>query len=642
MLKTLVYLMVFSTACGLRNMRPRDETANFLDMFDAAVEEREAGVRSPEALVEQSPDAYGGSTDADMGAYGYSYYYPYSNPADAPQQGGSSPYYYDWGNDYYYGEGDDNHYIDPGTYPGIVDQEWARPWNIVNGACSENNLGKKHVMEITSVGGGSYYLGVIDIGTPKQPLNMILDTGSDEIVIKSSNCKGCYGYGYDFNASSTAVNDEQGPNTGLSAFAYGSGPVVVQRVNDTVHLGDFQGDGMGIQMIVDTTISFFQQDDKTALHAIVGMAPGMQEYVGNTLASNMEVRTFSECLPRNAEENGFFVVNDDRADMKELQGFEGPFRSVGQYYWAAGATGLRLDWEGRKHPYGEKDKIELYDENEKIVAIVDTGTSLLSMPQSVMDGLQQALMELNFDCARMKDLPKLKFEIQGVTHELSPQDYVAISDGSMDWHKNAKQNANKDGKRSKMMKDTFDEINVMKKMFFHKPGKPKFIDRQTGHECMLLFTDPLGQTSAEGEMAILGMPFFRQYEISFDFCTKEMYTKRSYGDCSSKVGQHPSNVQWCTDKDWFACWVEGFTKFFTNFWDGLVKIFVPQRGELVDENEQVAQKANERKRRRHGANKKHKNAKSAHISSIKPPTLRLSAAAQMLLKADKQGAMLSI
>jgi len=82
---------------------------------------------------------------------------------------------------------------------------------------------------------------VIDIGTPRQPLNMILDTGSDEIVIKGKGCKGCKGYGYDPKASSTSVKDEQGPNKGLSAFAYGSGPVVAQRVYDTVHLRYFEG-----------------------------------------------------------------------------------------------------------------------------------------------------------------------------------------------------------------------------------------------------------------------------------------------------------------------------------------------------------------------------------------------------------------
>merc|ERR550514_1708228 len=111
---------------------------------------------------------------------------------------------------------------------------------------------------------------------------------------------------------------------------------------------------MGIQMIVHTTIDFFQEDDPAALHAIVGMAPGMKEYVGNTLASNMEVRSFSECLPKNPEENGFFVVNDDKGQDKERNGFSGPFRGVGQYYWAVAATGLRMEWDKKVQKYGDR------------------------------------------------------------------------------------------------------------------------------------------------------------------------------------------------------------------------------------------------------------------------------------------------
>merc|ERR1719421_2015219 len=140
------------------------------------------------------------------------------------------------------------------------------------------------------------------------------------------------------------------------------------------------------------------------------MAPGMQEYVGNTLASNMEVRTFSECLPKNVEENGFFVVNDDEADMKSRQGFAGPFKSVGEYYWAASASGLRLEWDHPQGKYQNTKQITLSD--QKIAAIVDTGTSLLSMPQSVLNALDNALEELDFDCSRMHELPDMKFEIE--------------------------------------------------------------------------------------------------------------------------------------------------------------------------------------------------------------------------------------
>merc|ERR1719272_1969774 len=160
---------------------------------------------------------------------------------------------------------------------------------------------------------------------------------------------------------------------------------------------------------------------------------------------------------------------------------------------------------------------------------------------------------------------------------LAPDDYVAISDGGMS-----------SLYKTRTVNDVAATI-AMKKLFFHKPGKPEFIDKVTGKECMLLFTEPLGQTSSMGEMAILGMPFFREYEISFDFCTKEMYTKRSKGDCHNVVGQRPSNVQFCTDKDWFSCWLEGIANFFRDFWDGLVAIFSPAGGGQVNSKELVEQ-----------------------------------------------------
>jgi len=304
-------------------------------------------------------------------------------------------------------------------------------------------------------------------------------------------------------------------------------------------------------------------------------------------------------------------VNDDKGADKERSGFEGPFRGVAMYYWAVTVDDLRMewDWNNKQEKYGKRDTIPMYDEEKTIIAIVDTGTSLLSMPQSVMDNLNKVLEELQFDCSRMKELPDLKFEIQGVTHMLAPDDYVAISDGGMS-----------SLYKTRTVNDVAATI-AMKKLFFHKPGKPEFIDKVTGKECMLLFTEPLGQTSSMGEMAILGMPFFREYEISFDFCTKEMYTKRSKGDCHNVVGQRPSNVQYCKDKDWVACWLQGLTDFMKSFWDGLVRIFSPTRGSGVDEDDRVSQKK--------------------HKLMIKPETLRLSSAATWLLESNQDG-MVSI
>merc|ERR1719456_1585813 len=67
--------------------------------------------------------------------------------------------------------------------------------------------------------------------------------------------------------------------------------------------------------------------------------------------------------------------------------------------------------------------------------------------------------------------------------------------------------------------------------------------------------------STLGEIAILGMPFFRNYIISFDFCSRTIWTKPSTGDCSRAVGKTPSNKDWCKDDSFFGCLWTQITKF---------------------------------------------------------------------------------
>merc|ERR1719456_46179 len=110
-------------------------------------------------------------------------------------------------------------------------------------------------------------------------------------------------------------------------------------------------------------------------------------------------------------------------------------------------------------------------------------------------------------------------------------------------------------------------------MYFHKKGKRDFMNSKTGGNCALLFTDPLEQETDEGELAILGMPFFRQYEVAFDFCSREMYTSWSNGDCSHHIGTHPKNVDYCGDKDWISCWLSGIWGFFEEFFEGILALF---------------------------------------------------------------------
>merc|ERR1719161_2241734 len=100
--------------------------------------------------------------------------------------------------------------------------------------------------------------------------------------------------------------------------------------------------------------------------------------------------------------------------------------SMGNYYWAMGIDSLRFDWTPSQKAAKVKGSSEAKKlSNKKFSMLVDTGTTLLSLPQDVMDELDRALEEIDSDCSKMDQLPSLAFEIDGVKHTLPPNTYIA-------------------------------------------------------------------------------------------------------------------------------------------------------------------------------------------------------------------------
>merc|ERR1719453_27668 len=342
-------------------------------------------------------------------------------------------------------------------------------------------------------------------------------------------------------------------------------------------MGPLSGPGMDMLEVTETTISEFAETESTALEVIAGMAPGLPEYVGQRMASHMEVRRFSECLPKNSEENGFFVVNDNNPRDK---GFSGPFMSMGNYYWAVTVDGMRFDWtEEQKIAKVKGSNKPKKLSKKKFSMLVDTGTTLLSMPQEVMDQLDKALDDIGSDCNEMDKLPSLTFEIDGVTHSLPPNTYIAVesSDSSYALDETShsfKQSPVADDKTYKLKAKVSEQAETraqkLQNLYFKNR---KFVNSKTGAECHLLFTQPITMNSTLGELGILGMPLFRNYIISFDFCQRQIWTKAHHGDCSNVVGATPSNKDACADNDWVLCSLQALGAWFVEFFKGIASIF---------------------------------------------------------------------
>merc|ERR1719160_947968 len=254
--------------------------------------------------------------------------------------------------------------------------------------------------------------------------------------------------------------------------------------------------------------------------------------------------------------------------------------SLGNYYWAVGIDGMRFDWTDEQKKAGVRGSAapkKLAD--KKFSMLVDTGTTLLSLPQEVMDELDKALEEIDSDCSKMDQLPHLAFDIDGVTHRLPPNTYIAQESKSQSFaNKKVKKAALKEvGQEQDAELEQTDEQESSEERkrklqnLYYKDKR--FINKKTGAECHLLFTQPITMNSTLGELGILGMPLFRNYIVSFDFCQRQIWTKAHSGDCNRAVGAHPSNKQGCKDGDWLLCFFQSIGQWFMSIFEGIASIF---------------------------------------------------------------------
>jgi hypothetical protein len=243
--------------------------------------------------------------------------------------------------------------------------------------------------------------------------------------------------------------------------------------------------------------------------------------------------------------------------------------SLGNYYWAVNIDSMRFDWtpsQKAARVRGASEATKLSD--RKISMLVDTGTTLLSLPQDVMDELDKALDTIENDCSQMDQLPSLAFEVDGITHSLPPSTYIAEDTGDYGYtFGQQKRSLKEKGSEQDMDK----EKEGARQNLYYK--NKKFINKKTGAECHLLFTQPITMNSTLGEIGILGMPLFRNYVVSFDFCTRQIWTKPHDNDCSEHVGVKPSNADACADDDWLFCFFESLGKWFMDIFDGFGSIF---------------------------------------------------------------------
>jgi hypothetical protein len=341
------------------------------------------------------------------------------------------------------------------------------------------------------------YYADFDIGG--QNISGIFDTGSFELLVRSTRCDHCAHPtpAYDHTKSSTYKE-----NGTVTQHVFGSGPCQSVLGYETVSVGPLKAEGQAFWEIMAHRIAVL---DTAKFAAIVGIGPNFA--YGNkeqTLLMSYGIDEFSVCLQKPRGAPGYLTWGPTES-LKKNQ--FATAKVHGKHHWATRLTDVSFKAPVKsadaKKGAKEAKEVSLPCGGAGCTAIIDSGTSLIAAPGMALMQLSQQIPAIKEDCSNLHDLPNLHFVIDGIDFTLPPQAYVMRITGALM------------------------EANDIWDILFFKP-KLRKLDM-----CMPAFMQ-MDMMSEQGPVWILGMPFFRYYHTTFDRVNEQMHFAIAGPDCEPR------------------------------------------------------------------------------------------------------------
>ncbi|XP_007065203.2 gastricsin [Chelonia mydas] len=271
----------------------------------------------------------------------------------------------------------------------------------------------------------SYY-GEISIGTPPQNFLVLFDTGSSNLWVPSTYCQSqaCSNHAR-FNPSHSSTYSSNGQTFSLQ---YGSGSLT----------GFFGYDTMTLQNIAVTNQEFGLSENEPGTNFIYAHFDGILGMAYPSLAVGGATTALQGMLQKNLLSQPIFSFYLSSQPSSQYGG-EVVFGGVdsrfysGQIHWAP--VTQELYWQIGIDEFVIGGQATGWC-SQGCQAIVDTGTSLLTIPQQFMNYFLQGVGaqeneygEYVVDCSRVQSLPTISFTINGVSFPLPPSAYILSNNG---------------------------------------------------------------------------------------------------------------------------------------------------------------------------------------------------------------------
>ncbi|VDB85378.1 unnamed protein product [Peniophora sp. CBMAI 1063] len=286
----------------------------------------------------------------------------------------------------------------------------------------EVNAQKGHGVPLTNFMNAQYYTE-IQLGSPAQTFKVILDTGSSNLWVPSSQCTSiaCFLHTkYDSSSSSTYK-----ANGTEFSIQYGSGSMEGFVSRDKLSIGDLSM----------SDVLFAEATKEPGLAFAFGKFDGILGLAYDTIAVNHITPPFYEMVNQGLIDEPVFSF---RLGSSEDDGGEAVFGGIDSNAYTGKISYVpvrrKAYWEVEleKVAFGD-DELEL----EMTGAAIDTGTSLIALPTDIAEMLNTQIGakkswngQYTVECDKVPSLPDLTFYFGGDPYPLKGSDYILEVQGT--------------------------------------------------------------------------------------------------------------------------------------------------------------------------------------------------------------------